>query len=766
VLAALGALAFGCGPTDGVDASPDTPDTSDASPDTNDTPDTPDDAADTADADLAAPDLVDTQDGDDASLDARDLDDDAPEQDVPDLTDAHPLDADEGPVLEAGPATWGLGVRALTVELAPPDGVRQPPGAEPCADCVTLDVVLHVAPSVEDLAACPSDRADPNGPAEPTTLAPVALGPPRFFTVPAPPAPKSARPRAWTLSAGSHPAPQLVAWEADRRTLAVAACIVDRDPAHTWTSSPLTIGVGLATIRPLVATRDDGARLAIRLEAQPATPLAGPGVVGLTLDGASSIALHGAELAPVRAGRVLRLKVYQGARRYLVRPGCESQAACAPGGAAYPCVTTCACDASASSCDFAGLEAAMRDRALGVVSRVLGRPALLSELADFRIHYVFKRSFGGSAACDENGEIAASPETWSAFFEAVMHAAHAVNVAAGAPVIDLVSPMNEANHPLQDGAHENAAGQSALGGLRDLGELAASAGCGGTLCCALDRYVARDADLIALTAAALAGADKARAAWVAAGDDPALFPAPALSLFMDDELADPFLRDGRGAAPAIITPPATFIAALGEAVAPGVPVPALALDTYPGSWGAPWYDGDTPDSGFVLHYDAALGSVVRADPVAAADLALTKVQAATDAAHRAFGQRPDAFLGEVGWSVFDLDEAAQATFVRRLFAAAAAYQAREPGFRGILWFKDQDRQTPTYPAWDSATFPGLGSVDCDAGELGAMVCTLGLLDAMDGAWGLFRKDDTLTPRPAWTAILDGLASTPRTETPR
>lgn len=439
------------------------------------------------------------------------------------------------------------------------------------------------------------------------------------------------------------------------------------------------------------------------------------------------------------------VKVYAGARRWLLKPGCDSDAQCAEGGESFPCVSTCACECNDTGCDcdFSGLEAYMEQTALAAMRRVTGELGSDREAAQrVRIHWVFKRSLGGSTQCDVNGELDVSPETYGRFFEAAVVAAANIDTRLDAPLIHIVSPMNEANHPLQDGAHVNAAGQPTIGGFLSFVDAIVQTSCAGGHCCAPDRYIVAAPDVPALLREALLrGAARAELL------DSGRVPHIGLSVYLDADQVDPLQLDEDGDAPPIVTPAGQFFEAL--AARDGSVLPsALVVDTYPGSWGAPWFE--TPDR-IVHHMDPSSARIVRVDPVWAADQALERAFAAGDAYAAAFATRaPYLMLGEVGWSTFDGDEEAQARFARRLLDQSAARS--EDHFGGFIWFRSHDRADFSYPTWTSAPSPLGGEEVACADGIGPIICAADVLQQMEGQWGLRRRDDS--PKPAWRAFFD------------
>ena len=494
-------------------------------------------------------------------------------------------------------------------------------------------------------------------------------------------------------------------------------------------------------------------------------PLPATTPVGMLIDG-SRPGLREAVDAFVAdlGGRPFWIKQYQGARRYLLRPGCASDVQCALGGESYPCVSKCAChcDAQSCDCDFSGLEADLRSRALGAARRVFGAAAPIGALATARVHYVFKRSLGGTASCEESGEVDVDPATYAAFFRAALEAAHRVNVALGFPLIAAVSPQNESNHPLQDGRHRNAAGMAALGGdgigLAYVDIIARQSCDAAGHCCVKDRYLVADPDSTALLAAALVAARTWRSEALA-GPDAALAPAVGMSVYLDSEQVDPLVLDDQDQHPSIVTPAPQFFGALAQALDatpggsadPGAWASDLVfVDTYPGSWAPPWF---VTDDEVVHHYDPVAHVAMRYESTRAADAVTERAKASIDAFEARFSVRPRYMLGETGWATFDLDDAAQARFVRRLFARASELAAADPAFGGFLWFKDADRLEASYPRWVDGRDPFSGDVvPCDAWFLSRVVCATHLLGQMEGQWGLFRFDGAVNlPKPGWDA---------------
>lgn len=628
----------------------------------------------------------------------------------PEIEDAHEPEVEDDHEVEPGPPPLedlpGIAVELSAIELEP-----DAPG--PLA--FVLDVVA------DDLGFSIGDG-------------------PSFDRVPAP---GDATPRSrfgeapFVLEPGERRVfdrPRLVAWTPGAAWLEVA--ISARSDAAELVSERLRVGPGTPSRIAL-----SGARLTLELTARSGSSGLAPSTrVGLTLDGALT-----AEDLAARVAGPIAVKHYAGARRWLLRPGCDSDAQCAEGGASHPCVSRCACvcDASACDCDLSALEAVMESEALATARRLVGDDPV--HLARARVHWVFKRSLGGTASCDVSGELDVAPATWRSFFARATAAAIAINTRLGFRLIDVLSPMNEANHPLQDGAHRNAAGQPTVGGLVPFGEIIHRTTCTAGRCCPRDRYIVDDPDVPALSAAAMAGAMEALA-----GADPALAPEVALSLYLDVEQVDPLQVDGDGAHPSIVTPVGAFMAALRASLGGAAfPDGLLVVDTYPGSWGAPWFEAE---QGLVHHIDLASRRVVRVDPVAAADAAITRALGAADAFAGVVGRRPRVLLGEVGWSTFDGDEAAQARFAQRLFDAAAAAQARDPALVGFVWFKTRDRVPFAYPTWDMAANPLDGAeVACDAHLIGPIACTAAVLALMEGQWGLARADGTR--KEAWEALM-------------
>lgn len=545
----------------------------------------------------------------------------------------------------------------------------------------------------------------------------------------------------FVLAAGEHRAlSRLVAWVPGATAVDVSARVRVDDAIVA--DGTLTFAAGTPARATL--TTPDGGRVTFAATTGARGLAESDGVrVGLTVDGA----LAYDDLA-ARVPGPLAVKHYHGARRWLLRPGCDSDAACAEGGASWPCVSSCAChcDAAACDCDFSGLEATMESEALAAAHRIVGADADADALARARVHWVFKRSLGGTSSCDAHGELDVDPATWAAFFGAATRAAIAINQRQGFRLIDVLSPMNEANHPLQDGRHVNAAGQPTLGGFVSFVELVRQASCSGGHCCAPDRYIVEAPDVPALAAAAMAAAADVLAAH---GPD-ALAPEVALSLYLDTEQTDPLQAGPDGAPPSIVTPVAPFMrdyrAALAGRAAPDA---LVVVDTYPGSWGAPWF---ASADGIVHHMDPATRRIVRPDPVVAADAAITRALAAADDVAAVTGTRPRVWLGEVGWSTFDGDELAQARFAARLVDAAAAARATDDTFDGFVWFKTKDRAPAGYPTWTQADNPlGGDPIACDTAVVGPIVCAADVLARMEGHWGLVRVDGGR--KPSWEALI-------------
>ena len=455
--------------------------------------------------------------------------------------------------------------------------------------------------------------------------------------------------------------------------------------------------------------------------------------------------------ALVEAGKPILLKVYHGSRPFLIRPGCVSAEACAVGGVSHPCVSGCACRCREEACDcpFTDLEAEMRSRALSTARRWVGD----GELSLVRLHYVFKRSLGGTSSCEQNGEVDVDAETYGRFFAQAVRAATRINAELGFPLIASLSPMNEANHPLQDGPQENGAGQGTAAGFLAFRDAVAQA-----TGCAPDRYIADRPDVLAMLAEAMVRGEAARA-------DAALAPEVGLSLYLDVEQTDPFqVADDGGPAP-IVTPLPRFFVGLRDALAGrDFGDRELWVDTYPGSWAPPWFErsgarhvepGPNPST------DPP--TLVRADPLFAADRAVERALLAADDFESAFGHPIEVFLGEVGWSTFDLDDEAQARFVERLALVSEATTFRDPRYRGWLWFKDTDREARRWPSWSSAELPGGGVVlACDDGELAAWLCMVEVFARMEAAWGLF--DHGRLEKPGWARFIEAVANT-RTPAP-
>lgn len=464
-------------------------------------------------------------------------------------------------------------------------------------------------------------------------------------------------------------------------------------------------------------------------------------IVGLTYG--EDLSVRDDVSALVEAGKPILLKVYHGSRPFLVRPGCSSAEACAVGGASYPCVSACACVCREDRCDcpLGDLEAEMRARALSTARRWVGD----GELSLVRLHYVFKRSLGGTSSCDQNGEVDVDAETYGRFFAQAVRAATRINAELGFPLIASLSPMNEANHPLQDGPQENGAGQGTAAGFLAFRDVIAQA-----TGCAPDRYIADRPDVLAMLAEAMVQGEAARAG-------SPLAPEVGLSLYLDVEQSDPFqVADDGGPAP-IVTPLPRFLFGLREVLAGRTfGDRELWVDTYPGSWAPPWYErsgarhvepGPNPST------DPP--SILRADPDFAADRAVERALVAADDFEAAFGRPIEVLLGEVGWSTFDLDDEAQARFVERLATVSEATTFRDPRYRGWLWFKDTDREVRRWPSWSTAELPGGGLVlGCDEGELAAWLCMVDVFARMEAAWGLF--DHARREKPGWARFVEAV----------
>lgn len=596
---------------------------------------------------------------------------------------------------------------------------------------------------------------------------------PPLWRVPAPGAgpPELARVATWSLAAGQTTSLEGDAWllarapEVHTLDLSLVAWQRHADGTDTRVAQAdvsLRAGEGPA-VRQVMP---DGSPLSVWIRAHAGVPrLPADTAVGMLLDGSrpglrDAVDAFAADLA----GRRFWFKSYRGARPWLLRPGCASDVQCAINGENYPCVSRCAChcDAQDCDCDFSGLEAQMRGQALGAARRVLGNDAPAEVLATARVHYVFKRSLGGTTTCEANGEVDVDPATYAAFFHAALEAAHRVNVDLGFPLIAAVSPQNESNHPLQDGPHRNAAGMRALGGdgigLPYVDIIARQSCDDAGACCAKDRYLVEDPDSVALLAAALV-AGRAWRDTALAGPDAALAPEIGLSVYLDSDQVDPLAVDDDGEHPAIVTPAPRFFEQLAAALdaTPGGSAAAgdwasdlVFVDTYPGSWGEPWF---VTDDEVVHHYDPVTGVAMRYEAVGAADQVTLRARAAIDAFEARFSVRPRYILGETGWATIDRDDDAQARFARRLFARAGELAEADPAFGGFIWFKDTDRLPPAYPRWVDGADPITGDVlPCDTWFLSRVACAADVLVQMEGQWGLFWRDgDSMRPKPAWEA---------------
>ena len=706
--------------------------------------------ADTAPAD-AEVDAIDAEDGDaDAvALDTLDVDSAEPDSAAPDTAERDSAPTDTTPpadTTEPPPLADADGLAAWVSGLA-----LAPGESTPRAVWLEVETGLDRFPLHADPATPPLWRVPP-----------AADGAPVLAAV-----------TPWTLAPGApvslaDDAPWLIASAPSVRALDLTLRAFARDPATgadtLLAEAPVHLVPGEgATVRQVMPEAAP-VRVWIRA-ASGVAPLPPATALGLLLDSsrpglADPVAAFVADLA----GRPLRLKAYHGTRRLLLRPGCDSAAACAPGGPSFPCVSTCACTCEtpeACDCDFSTLEAEMRSRALGAATRVFGADASPATLATARVHYVFKRSLGGTTSCDDNGEVDVTPATYAALFTAALDAAHRVNIALGYRLIDAVSPQNESNHPLQDGRHRNAAGHLTLGG-EGVGvpfvDLIEQQSCSTSGCCTQERYLVADPDVPALLAASLV-AGRAWHTAALAGPHAALAPEVGMSLYLDSDQTDPLATDAEGAHPAIVTPIPQFLDELAAALAatPGASA-ALAdwasdlvfVDTYPGSWAAPWF---ITDDDVVHHFDPATEHAMRYEATRAADAVTARTAAAADAFEARFGLRPRYQLGEVGWSTFDQDFAAQARFARRLFMRVAELAAADPRFEGLIWFKDTDRVVGAYPRWVDAPDPLTGRVlPCNTWFLSRVACAAEILTAMEGSWGLFAFDGAgYAPKPAWPA---------------
>lgn len=381
----------------------------------------------------------------------------------------------------------------------------------------------------------------------------------------------------------------------------------------------------------------------------------------------------------------------------------------------------------------------MRSRALSTARRWVGD----GDLSRVRLHYVFKRSLGGTSSCAANGEVDVDAETYGRFIAQAVRMATRINAELGFPLIASLSPMNEANHPLQDGPRENGAGQGTVAGFLDFRDAIAQA-----TGCDASRYIAARPDVLALLAEAMVRGEAARNE---------LSPEVALSLYLDVEQSDPFQSADDGGLAPIVTPLSRFLPRLREALAGrAFGDRELWVDTYPGSWAPPW-----SELSGARHVEPGADppAIVRADPVFAADLAVARAIVAADDFETAFGHAIAVALGEVGWSTFDLDDLAQAAFVERLALVSEATVHRDPRYLGWLWFKDTDREVRRWPRWDVAELPGGGiALGCDDSTLGTWACMIDVFARMEAAWGLF--DHGRAEKPAWGRYVEALGRLP------
>ena len=119
----------------------------------------------------------------------------------------------------------------------------------------------------------------------------------------------------------------------------------------------------------------------------------------------------------------------------------------------------------------------------------------------------------------------------------------------------------------------------------------------------------------------------------------------------------------------------------------------LLPDTYPGTW---------------LHAPAYEGALLaRHDPVRSADIALKRMAAAKSAYDRRFGTDIPLVIGETGWSTVDNSELLQSLFMANLFERIAEYYSYSSKFRGFVWFITHDHQDAEY-GWKQDS--GFGSM--------------------------------------------------------
>lgn len=656
------------------------------SSETSDTPDGPD-------TDL--PDTLDTSTESDTGVDPDNLepDDLGPDLGPDDTPDTSPADSIEDTTPDSGPLPDDPGLvlwlMSSTVTAEPPPVLEVYAGTELVA---RLEAATHPGFALS----------------QPDAEGQVQRGP--YL---------GAKARPFPL-AGSFSHPILLAWAKGHDSLEVRLL----GSEHT-----LQFTAGAADQQ--VLDTEQG-RLVIL--AQAGTASASRPMVGLTfgedLSGRDDVK------ALVSDERPTLLKVYHGSRPFLLVPGCTTDSACAPDGPKYPCVSGCAChcDDTSCDCDWSNLEDNIRSRAISTARRWVGD----GDLSQVRLHYVFKRSLGGTSSCDANGEVDVDAETYGRFFAQAVKMATRLNAELGFPLIASLSPMNEANHPLQDGPQENGVGQGTAAGFLDFRDAISQ-----TTGCPTDRYIAEDPEVLAMLAEAMVRGEAARSE---------LSPEVALSLYLDVEQTDPFQTADDGGPAPVVTPLPRYFAGLSAALAGRVfGDRELWVDTYPASWAPPW-----SEVGGARHIDPETGGIFRAEPTFAADRAVERALVAADDFEDTFGSAVDVVLGEVGWSTFDRDDEAQAAFLERLAWVSEATAFRDPRYRGWLWFKDTDRDARAWPEWDVGELPGGGIVlPCNDSELATWVCMIEVFDRMEAAWGLLTS--VREPKPAWERFVEALA---------
>jgi hypothetical protein len=108
----------------------------------------------------------------------------------------------------------------------------------------------------------------------------------------------------------------------------------------------------------------------------------------------------------------------------------------------------------------------------------------------------------------------------------------------------------------------------------------------------------------------------------------------------------------------------------------------IFLNTYPGTWTHwPYYKGE---------------HIIRIDPVWAADQAYATVRPIKTEFDTRFGTDVDFMISEVGWSTPDLAYSLQKRFVERLFARTAENMRYDPHLLGFVYFHLNDEGDPLF----------------------------------------------------------------------